>query len=301
MSAVAVVWATPAYAAAFCAGAAVWLSVGQERGLRRARGLVVAGAGEPELIPPWVRWMAWVRVRARPEWWCVAAGALVALAGRSVLPLMLGGLAVPLVGRVLRARRARREREARAEQVIALCAGLASEVRAGRQPSAGLFFAARDSGGLGAGGADAAVLAAARFGGDVPGALREAARGPGAEGLAGLAACWQVAVDSGAGLAEGLARLEAALRAQRDQQADLQTKLAPARATAVMLAVLPVVGLLMGTALGADPLGVLFHTPAGIGCLVVGGLLEGAGLWWTGCIVRKAEGSSRDAVREGER
>ncbi|WP_415948414.1 type II secretion system F family protein [Streptomyces sp. KLOTTS4A1] len=294
-------WGTPAYAAAFCAGAAVWLVAAQERGLRRARGLVAGGAGEAEVSPPWVRWTAWVRVRARPECWCLAAGALVALAGRSVLPLILAGAAVPLVGRLLRSRRARREQEARAEQVIALCAGLASEVRGGRQPASALFLAAREAGGLGAAGADSAVLAAARFGGDVPGALREAARAGGAEGLAGLAACWQVAVGSGAGLAEGLDRLEAALRAQRDQQAELRTKLAPARATAVMLAVLPVLGLLMGTALGADPLGILLHTPAGLGCLLVGGVLEAAGLWWTGRIVRKAEGVVPDAGRMKEK
>ncbi|SDK44619.1 type II secretion system F family protein [Streptomyces indicus] len=297
MSGVPMMWGagagTAAYAAAFCAGVAVWLAMGQERGLRRARGLALAGAAVPEVVPPWVRWRAWVTVRVRPEWWCAAAGVPVGLAGRSVLPLILGVLAVPLVGRVLRGRRARQERAARVEQVIALCAGMASEVRAGRQPADALAMAARDTGALAAGAADAAVLAAARFGGDVPGALREASRGPGAEGLAGLAACWQVAVDSGAGLAEGLDRLEAALRAQRDQQADLQTKLAPARATAVMLAVLPAVGLLMGTALGADPLGVLFHTPAGIGCLVVGAVLEGVGLWWTGRIVRAAEGPVR--------
>ncbi|MBC9714673.1 type II secretion system F family protein [Streptomyces sp. TRM66268-LWL] len=296
-----VTWGMPAYVAAFCAGAAVWLVAAQDRVLRRARGLVVAGVQEPEPVPPWVRWVAWIRVRARAEWWCLAVGALVGLAGRSVLPLILGGLAVPLVGRVLRGRQARRTREARAERVIALCAALASEVRAGRQPSAALSMAARDTGGLGAGGADAAVLAAARFGGDVPDALRAASGGPGAEGLAGLAACWQVAVDRGAGLAEGLDRLAAALRAERDQQADLQTKLAPARATAAMLAVLPVVGLLMGTALGADPLRVLLHTPAGVGCLVVGGALEGAGLWWTSRIVRRAEGGrlskGEDVVR----
>ncbi|MFI6941255.1 type II secretion system F family protein [Streptomyces sp. NPDC050418] len=294
-------WGTPAYAAAFCAGAAVWLAAAQESGLRRARGLVAVGALEPVVMPPWERWWAWVRVRARPEWWCVAAGAAVGLAGRSVLPLVLGGLAVPVVARVLRRRQAAKERAARAEQVIAFCAALGSEVRAGRQPADALAMAARDTGGLGAGAADAAVLAAARFGGDVPGSLREVARAPGSEGLGGLAACWQVAVDSGAGLAEGLDRLEGALRARRDQQADLQTKLAPARATAVMLAVLPVLGLLMGTALGADPLGVLLHTPAGIGCLVVGGALETAGLWWTGRIVRRAEGATHGKAKEGDR
>jgi tight adherence protein B len=147
--------------------------------------------------------------------------------------------------------------------------------------------AARDSGGLGA--AQPAVLAAARFGGDVPKALAVAARQPGADGLLGLAACWRVAVDQGAGLAAGLDRLEEALRADRDQRADLRAQLAGPRATAVMLACLPVVGLLLGAALGADPLHVLLHTGAGLGCLIVGGVLEGLGMWWALRIVRDAE------------
>ena len=144
-------------------------------------------------------------------------------------------------------------------------------------------------GGGGLGEAQAVVLAAARFGGDVPGALAAAARRPGAEGLLGLAACWRVAVDQGAGLAAGLDRLEGALRAERDQRADLRAQLAGARSTAWMLAALPVLGLGLGAALGADPLRVLLHSGAGLGCLVVGGVLEGVGMWWAMRIVRGAE------------
>ncbi|MEU9173073.1 type II secretion system F family protein [Streptomyces sp. NPDC048420] len=144
-----------------------------------------------------------------------------------------------------------------------------------------------ESGGFGE--AQATVLAAARFGGDVPGALAVAARRPGAEGLSGLAACWRVAVDQGAGLAAGLDRLEGALRAERDQRADLRAQLAGARSTAWMLAALPALGLGLGAALGADPLHVLLHTGAGLGCLLVGGVLEGVGMWWAMRIVRGAE------------
>ncbi|MEU8031091.1 type II secretion system F family protein, partial [Streptomyces sp. NPDC049099] len=121
------------------------------------------------------------------------------------------------------------------------------------------------------------------------GALAAAARQPGAEGLLGLAACWRVAVDQGAGLAQGLDRLDAALRAERDQSADLRAQLAGARATAVLLAVLPALGLLLGTAMGADPLRVLLHTGAGLGCLATGSAFEAAGLWWAVRIVRGAE------------
>ncbi|WP_435845980.1 type II secretion system F family protein [Streptomyces huasconensis] len=303
---------------------------GRDRTARRARAVLVAGAAEEAGGWSWRRAVASVRVRVRPEWGCLAAGAVVGLLGESLLPLVAGAAGVPVAARVRRARGARRERERRGDAVIALCGALAGEVRAGRQPgealrvvlgeggagcSAGLGGPGGSGGGaveVGVSGAGlsavgsevtapggpgeldgagrSAVLAAARFGGDVPGALVEAAREPGAEGLLGLAACWRVAVDRGAGLAAGLERLEGALRVERDQRADLRAQLAGARSTAVMLAGLPVLGLLMGSALGADPLRVLLHTGAGLGCLVTGGVLEGAGMWWALRIVRGAEG-----------
>lgn len=271
--------------AVMCAGAAAWMSdEGRGAGVRRARALLPGGGA---LGPP-----RWKRVvgRARTlgtEWWAPVAGSVVAVLGASVLPLVVGAAGVPLLRRVRRAARERRIRERRGDAVVALCASLAGEVRAGRQPGEALTRAARDSGGLGE--TQAVVLAAARFGGDVPGALADAARQPGAEGLLGLAACWRVAVDRGAGLAAGLDRLEGALRAERDQRADLRAQLAGARSTAVMLAGLPVLGLLLGTALGADPLHVVLHSTAGMACLLVGAVLEGAGLWWALRIVRGAE------------
>ncbi|WP_369242679.1 type II secretion system F family protein [Streptomyces sp. R21] len=277
-------------AAMACAGAAACLMGGRESGMRRAR-LLLAGSAAVATGPPPGEWAlaGWRRLRRRlrPEGWALVAGAVIALLGTSILPLLVGAAGVPLLRRVRRAGEARRERERRGDAVIALCGALAGEVRAGRQPGEALLRAARDSGGLGE--AQAVVLAAARFGGDVPSALTDAARQPGADGLVGLAACWRVAVDRGAGLAAGLDRLEGALRAERDQRADLRAQLAGSRSTAVMLAGLPVLGLLLGTALGADPLHVLLHTGAGLGCLLVGGVLEGVGMWWALRIVRGAE------------
>lgn len=277
-------------AAVACLGVAAWLLGGGYAGARRAR-LLLAGGGTVGSGPPgWprvVREWARVRGRLRAEWWSLAAGIVSALLGASVLPVLAGAAGVPVLRRVRRAAGERRDRERRGDAVIALCGALAGEVRAGRQPGEALLSAARDSGGLGD--TQAAVLAAARFGGDVPDALAAAARQPGAEGLRGLAACWRVAVDQGAGLAAGLDRLEAALRAERDQRADLRAQLAGARATAVMLAGLPAVGLALGAALGADPLHILLHTPPGLACLVAGGVLEGMGLWWALHIMRSAE------------
>lgn len=240
--------------------------------------------------PVWVRWLdelARAGRRAGAEWWALAGGLVMAVLGASLVPVLTGAAGVPLLRKMQRSRTARRERERRGDEVIALCGVLAGEVRAGRQPGEALLTAVRDTGGLGT--AQPGVLAAARFGGDVPGALAGAARQPGADGLRGLAACWRVAVDQGAGLAAGLDRLEAALRAERDQRADLRAQLAGSRSTAVMLAALPVLGILLGTAMGADPLRVLLHTGVGLACLLVGGVLEAVGLWWALRIVRGAE------------
>ncbi|MER5948918.1 type II secretion system F family protein [Streptomyces sp. NPDC001904] len=272
-------------------GAAVvaWALRVREAEARRVRAVFgeTAGAGA---VPAWrstgERWWRWLR--GRPEWGCAVIGAVVGVAGASPLPLVLGVCAVPAAARARRGRAALRARERRGDAVIRLCEVLAGEVRAGRQPGAALTVAVRESGAL-SGAAGAAVTAAARFGGDVPGALRVAAGEPGAEGLHGLAACWHVAVDRGAGLAAGLERLADALRAERDQRAELRAQLAGPWSTAVMLAGLPVLGLLLGSVLGARPLRVLLHTGAGVGCLVVGGVLEGAGLWWALRIVRGAE------------
>ncbi|MER7110145.1 type II secretion system F family protein [Streptomyces sp. NPDC000229] len=275
----------PMYAAV-CAGAAAWLVLDRERGLRRAR-LLFAGGDDMPVAGAW-SWRRWAPVvRVRREWLCLVVAGVLAVSAESVLPLVAGACAVPVVGRRLRARERARERERRADAVIALCGAVAGELRAGWQPGQALLWAARTTGALGD--EEAAVLAAARFGGDVPEALRRAAQEDGADGLVGLAACWQVAVDGGAGLAAGLDRLEAALRERRDRRERLRAELAGAWATVGLLALLPVVGLAMGWALGADPLRVLFHTPAGLGCLAVGGLLEAMGLWWAGRVVRAGE------------
>ncbi|WP_254047300.1 type II secretion system F family protein [Streptomyces aureus] len=276
-----------------CAVVVLWEVVERRRVTGRAR-LVLAGGvaglsgnlGGPGVWPAVAaRW--WAVLRGRRAWLCLPVAGVVAVLGESPLPLLAGAVAVPVLGGRLREAGRRREREARAERVVALCGAVVGELRAGWQPAQALSFAARETGALGD--EEAAVLAAARFGGDVPEALRRAAGQDGADGLAGMAACWQVAVDGGAGLAAGLDRLEAALRDHREQRERLRAELAGAWATVAVLAVLPLAGVALGAALGADPLRVLLHTPAGLACLAVGGALEAAGLWWAARIVRGGE------------
>ena len=65
--------------------------------------------------------------------------------------------------------------------------------------------------------------------------------------------------------------------------------MAGARSTAVMLAGLPVLGLLLGTRWAPIRCACCCTRRRGLGCLLVGGVLEGAGLWWALRIVRGAE------------
>ncbi|MFC1418178.1 type II secretion system F family protein [Streptacidiphilus cavernicola] len=238
----------------------------------------------------------------------------------------MAAVAAAAVVPAIRLRRRRTEaglRERRRTAVVALCAALAGELRTGATPHQAVEMAAGEfSGpeswpgpglGLGPGpglrpGPGAGVsagtagrtgtaavldctvlLAAVRYGGGVPEAFRALAAMPGAEGAAGIAACWQVASSSGAGLAEGLDRVAEGLRAERALRDSVRAELAGPRSTAGLLALLPVFGLLLGAALGADPLRMLLHTPSGLLCLVLGAGLESAGLAWTDRIARGAE------------
>lgn len=286
----------PAYAALLCAGAALLLTGGFDGQGGRAR-LLTAGAGEagggalltgPIREEPLRRLAFVVRKRAGHEWWCLVAGVVLGLAGESWLPVVGSAAAVPLVARLLRRRLTQQTAARRESAVVELCAAVSGELRAGRQPDVALLSAGEVIV-RGLQEAGSTVLASARFGGDVPAALRRAGAAPGASGLLGVAACWQVSVEGGAGLADGLDRVAGALRAERDQKEDLRAQLAGPRSTAAVLALLPAFGLLLGSAMGADPLRVLLHTPAGWCCLVAGGLLEWAGLAWVARLVRNAE------------
>ncbi len=213
---------------------------------------------------------------------------------RSPVPVLAAALAVIPLHR-LRVRRATlREARGRAAAIIELCAALAGELRSGATPEQALEAVTGQgrSAGASAGrlGSEAlARLAAARYGADVPDAFRRLAELPGGGGAAAIAACWQITVESGGGLAQGLDRVAEALRAERALEEEIQSELAGARTTAGLLAALPAFGLLLGGALGAQPVRVLLHTPVGLGCLGAGAVLEAVGLLWTARIVRGAQ------------
>ena len=106
-----------------------------------------------------------------------------------------------------------------------------------------------------------------------------------------LAACLDVAEISGCPLADLLTRFSAQLEAEEDAEAARQTALAGPKATVRLLSWLPVLGLVLGMALGVDPLGILLGNILGVATLTVGLLLTVAGRVWSSRLVASAAGS----------
>jgi len=169
------------------------------------------------------------------------------------------------------------------------CASMAAELRAGAAPEAALLVVA---------GPDHRLVPRARtaalLGGDVAQALADdadramAAGQRHASALRAIAACWRVSADSGAGLADGLdAAAQLAAAGQRVAD-DLAAEVAAPRATARILALLPLLGMLLGEVLGARPMAWLTGTPLGLGCLSLGVAFMGAGWLWSRRIIRAA-------------
>jgi tight adherence protein B len=94
---------------------------------------------------------------------------------------------------------------------------------------------------------------------------------------------------TGAPLAEVLERLEADGRATDRARSAAAAQAAGSQATAWLLSGLPVGGIALGYAIGADPLAVLFRTPVGAGCALGAVALQLAGLAWCRRITRQDE------------
>jgi tight adherence protein B len=174
-----------------------------------------------------------------------------------VLPAAAGGVAAATAWVVLRRGAVeRRDRRAAAEMVEAV-GMLAADLRAGQRPAEAL--AALDGS---------------------PAVAHRAVR-----------AVWTVSERSGAPAATVLDRVEQDLRSRESEKREVVAQLAGARSTAGLLAILPVLGIGLGAAMGAEPLTVLLGQPHGQLALVVGVVLEAVGVLWTARIVAAAQGA----------
>lgn len=181
---------------------------------------------------------------------------------------------------------ARRRRSARRVRLIEAVGGLAAELAAGQPPALALELAAGEPP------AWPTALVAIRLHASVPEALRsDASRAEPAQQalLSSIAACWEVAEMTGSGLSGAIERLASAARRSEEVRTQLEGELAAPRATSRLLAVLPLIGLAMGAALGIDPLGWLTGSPIGWACLLAAIALIALGMAWTGRIAASVE------------
>lgn len=214
---------------------------------------------------------------------CAGLGTLLAGPG--------GGLATAMaVGTATARWRAGRHRRAGAAAATGLSDALGvlvAELRAGAHPGEAITAAAVD-GHVDAGRALSAAAAAVRLGGDVPVALRRAGSTVLRPWLGRLADAWSLADRHGIPLAD----LVDAVRADTEHRvrfaAEVDARLAGPRATSAVLAGLPLLGLALGHAVGADPLQVLGGTAAGQVLLVIGTGLACAGVLWSARLVAGA-------------
>lgn len=177
-----------------------------------------------------------------------------------------------------RRRSARRRRRAEALTGLDL---LIAEVRAGSAPRTALAAVAEELPGL-------EVVTGFD---EIPTVLRAVAARPGAEPWAAVAATWEVSDRSGAPLAAALERLAATLREEEELNREVAAEAAPARATGTLMAGLPLVGLALGSGLGADPVQVLTGTAVGAVCVAAGAALACAGMTWIDAVIAAAERS----------
>lgn len=180
----------------------------------------------------------------------------------------------------LGARAARRERSARRARrdLRAAIHVLVAELQAGGRPADALASA----GEFASPSAFRTASAAARRGEDVAAALAHHA------GLAPVAVAWAVAARDGAPLSDVLSRVAADLDAREAQADRVAAALAGPRASAALLSGMPVVGVLLGSSLGARPLSFLIGTPAGHLALLGGVVLDAAGAVWTWALTARA-------------
>lgn len=232
-----------------------------------------------------------VRSPGRPRTPLGRTGVAVSLGAIGAVAFALLGPAGALVGGALgaagwrrwRSRRAARARIAAIVGVADALGGLVAELRAGAHPAVAAESVANEAGDGAACVALRAVAAAARLGGDAEVALANTA-GAADVGvrstLERLARAWALAQRHGLPLADVLDAVRRDLDASARFAAQLQAKLAGPRASAAVLSCLPVLGVLLGEAMGAQPLEVLGSTGAGQALLLIGGALMFAGTAW---------------------
>ena len=217
------------------------------------------------------------------------AGLAAAACAASVSTALVAALAgvVAFVG--ARAWLARRGDERTEAELAALTEGLgalAADLRSGRSLDAATGAAVAACGDPVSGRGLALAIRApnARSTGNPHGAVPGSAL---QEALDRISAAVRLSTRTGCSLAAVASAVEDDLRARQRHRRELRSVTAAPRASARLLAGLPLLGLAMGSGVGADPWHVLTTTGTGQVLLVAGVALELTGLAWSARLVRR--------------
>ena len=208
----------------------------------------------------------------------LASGAVAAVLSTSLVAV-LAGVAACAVARTWAAAQRDRRTDARLLALTEGLGALAADLRSGRSVEA----------------ATASAVAACADE-DTGRALARAIRAPGAlpaegelrKALDRISAGVLLSSRTGCSLAAVVTAVEDDLRARHRQRLELRSATAAPRASALLLAGLPVLGLVMGSGVGADPWAVLTTTGTGQVLLIAGVTLEFAGVGWSRRLIQRA-------------
>ena len=227
-------------------------------------------------------WSRGVAVVARvPVWLVAACGAagIGALASTGLVALV-AGVAAGLGGRAVAARRREVKQQSELASLADALAAFGAELRSGRPVERAVQAASAAAG-------DEHCARALSLAVRSP-TVAPAPSGPPGDALAAVSRAVVLSSRTGCSLAAVVGAVEDDVRAGMGHARELRAATAGPRASALLLAGLPLLGLLMGSGVGADPWHVLTGTAAGHALLVCGAGLEGAGLLWSGRLVARA-------------
>ncbi|NMO03187.1 type II secretion system protein F [Gordonia sp. TBRC 11910] len=221
--------------------------------------------------------------RRRPRWTPVAA--VVVLGGGLLLDpsVAVSAAIVAVLGIWLQRRSSRRERLHReTTDLLSALSAITAELSIGTPPPAafalaGAELAERDS----TVSETMRTMASRAALGGAPRAESSAVGGPIDPQWRRITLAWEIAHESGVPIKDLLESVRSDLAARRGFAARTDAGLAGPRATAAVLALLPILGIGLGQALGAHPIAILAGGGMGGVLLVVGTALGAGGLWWS--------------------
>jgi tight adherence protein B len=225
-----------------------------------------------------------VRQRRRSTARLLLVVAVLAAAGAALcVPVTTSVAAALALGTLALRRRRHVTKRGAADEGRALQGGLevlVGELRIGAHPVRAFDIAAEETGGT-VGAAFRSVAARAGLGADVSAGLHAvAARSTLAHEWDRMAVFWQLAAQHGLAVSTLMRAAQLDIVERQRFYSRVEAGMAGARATAVILAGLPVLGVVLGELIGAAP--VAFLSGGGVGglLLVIGVALLCAGLWW---------------------